>query len=287
MELKGSRTESVLRRTFVDELITVAEYRYYGEVARKSGLDQIADVFEATASNEAEHARHEFEFLGDYKDKDIVENLERAIEQEHRNATQLYVEAAKVADSEGFTDLAGFFTRQCEIEAKHEKMFAEMLRELQSGAEFNRRTVGHSRLTMAQIMLPDQANPAGFVHGGELMKLMDNAAGAVAARHCHANVVTASIEDIQFKTPVRIGSLAILRGKLVFASQTSMWVRVDVEAERLSTGERTLALSANFVMVAMGPDSKPMAVPPLMVATEKEAQDYQAAKERYELVKNR
>ncbi|HEX75868.1 MAG TPA: acyl-CoA thioesterase [Dehalococcoidia bacterium] len=168
------------------------------------------------------------------------------------------------------------------VEEKHERNYLELLETLDKGGAFEGRTVGHSAVDMAQLMLPDQANPAGFVHGGELMKFMDNAAGVVAARHSRANVVTAMVEDINFHNPVRIGDLVIVHGKITFTSRSSMEVQIEVEAEDLFAGKKLHALTAYFIMVALDAEGKPMEVPPLVVSTEEEERLFNEALARYQ-----
>ena len=280
MELKGSKTEDVLQQAFAGELRAGASYTYFASVARQAGLEQIADVFLATARNEAEHAEHDFNFLGGADD--IRANLELAINREHEEATKSYPEAAETAEQEGFTEIADFFRRMSKVEANHEKNFRELLAALDEGGDFKGRTVGHSEVWMAQVMLPDQANPAGFVHGGELMKLMDNSAGVVAARHSRTNVVTGSVEDIRFHKPVRVGSLVIIHARLVFTSRSSMTVQVEVETEDLLAGTKTPALTAHFVMVALDAEGRPAAVPPLILSTEEEEKLFNEARAIYQ-----
>jgi acyl-CoA hydrolase len=283
MELKGSKTEEVLLKAFAAEVRANARYRYFSDAAKQVSLKQIADLFAATAMNEAEHARYEFEFLGG--SGDVVENLEGAIKGEHAEATRFYREAAETAEAEGFTEIADFFKRMRKVEAKHEKNFRQILAGLEKGGEFEGRTVGHSAVEMAQVMLPNQANPAGFVHGGELMKLMDNAAGVVAARHCRTNIVTGRVEDIVFHSPVRVGSLVIVRGRLTFTSRSSMEVQVRVEMEDLRSGDRIEALTAYFVMVALDAEGRPTEVPSLILATEEEERFFNEGEARYQVRK--
>jgi acyl-CoA hydrolase len=280
MQLKDSKTEENLHKAFVRELRNNANYMYFAEAAREAGLEQIADMFLATAHNEAEHAEHEFKFLGG--PGDIEANLKLAVEREHEEATRLYPEAAKTARDEGFDEIADFFHRMGGVEAKHEKNFHELLEALGKSQEFRGRTVGHSAVEMAQLMLPHQTNPAGFVHGGELMKLMDNAAGVVAARHSRANPVTAMVEDINFHNPVRVGDLVLIHGKITFTSRSSMEVRIEVEAENLLTGKRLPALNACYVMVAVDLEGKSVEVPPLIVITEEEERLFAEALARYQ-----
>jgi len=280
MELKGSKTEEVLLKAFSAEVGVSARYRYFADVAMQAGLEQIADLFAATAMNEAEHARHEFEFLGGAGD--VVENLGRAIEGEHLEATRFYPEAAETAAAEGFTEIADFFSRMSKVEARHEANYRKLREGLEKGGEFEGRTVSHSAVEMAQVMLPNQANPAGFVHGGELMKLMDNAAGVVAARHCRTNIVTGRVDDIIFRTPVRVGSLVIVHGRLTFNSRSSMEVQVRIEMEDLLAGQKVEALTAYVVMVALDAQGRPTAVPPLIIATEEEERLFSEGEARYQ-----
>jgi acyl-CoA hydrolase len=285
MELKGSKTEEKLREAFNRELRAQAYYHYSAAAADAAGEDHIADMFSETAQNEAEHARAEFNFL--YGSADLKSSLQTAIEREHEDATKLYPEAAKVAEEEGFAEIADFFRRLSNVEARHESHFHDLLEKLNKGEEFKGRTVQYSATDMAQLMLPHQANPAGFVHGGEMMKLMDNAAGVVAARHCRANPVTAMVEDIEFLSPIRITDLVIVHGKLTFVSRASMEIQIAVDVEDLLTGKMRQALTAYFVMVAIDTTGKALEVPPLIVSTEEEEQLFNEGQARYEARKAR
>ena len=279
VELKGSKTEEMLEKAFTGELRANTNYMYFASVAREAGLEQIADMFLAVAKNEADHAKHESNFLGGAGATKA--NLELAISREQEEVIRWYPEAAAVAEKEGFAEIADFFHRMSKVEEKHEKNFIELLDTLDKGETFKGKTVGHSAVEMAQVMLPNQANPAGFVHGGELMKLMDNAAGVVAARHCRNNVVLASVENIRFHTPVRIGNLVIIRGKITFTSRSSMEVQIEVEAEDLLAGRKLHALTAYFIMVALDAKGKPTEVPPLILDTEEEEKLLNEALVRY------
>ena len=90
--------------------------------------------------------------------------------------------------------------------------------------------VSESRVFIGQVMNPDNANPAGNVHGGDIMKLIDTAGGVAATRHARAHVVTASIDRLDFHHPVYIGDLLILKSSVNFVGRTSMEVGVRVEA---------------------------------------------------------
>ncbi|OGP82198.1 MAG: hypothetical protein A2Z08_01090 [Deltaproteobacteria bacterium RBG_16_54_11] len=134
---------------------------------------------------------------------------------------------------------------------------------------------------MAQLMLPAQANPAGFVHGGELMKLMDNAAGVTAGRHSNSYVVTAQVNDIRFLQPVRVGALVLVYAKITFVGRTSMEIQIEVETEDLSNGQRTKALTSYYTMVAVDDEGQPKQVPPLIVYTEEEEKLFNEGMQRY------
>ncbi|MBM3183050.1 MAG: hypothetical protein FJZ83_03340 [Chloroflexi bacterium] len=280
MQLKGSKKRDKLKEAFDRELRAQAYYHYATEAADAAGEDHVADMFSETAQNEAEHARAEFKFL--YGSADLKSSLRTAIEREHEDATRLYPEAAKVAEEEGFAEIADFFRRLSNVEARHESHFHDLLEKLDKGEEFKGRTVQYSATDMAQLMLPHQANPAGFVHGGEMMKLMDNAAGVVAARHCRANPVTALVEGIEFLSPIRLMDLVIVHGKLTFVSHSSMEVQIMVDVEDLLTGKMRRALTAYFVMVAIDAAGKALEVPPLIVSTEEEERLFNEGQARYE-----
>jgi acyl-CoA hydrolase len=114
-------------------------------------------------------------------------------------------------------------------------------------------------------MFPQDANPVGNVHGGVIMKHIDNAAGVVAIRHARCNVVTASIDHLDFHHPVYIGNLLILRACLNMVGTTSMELGVRAEAENLQTGKIWHVASAYLTFVALDEKGQPQKVPPLIL----------------------
>lgn len=114
--------------------------------------------------------------------------------------------------------------------------------------------------TLSQQMLPSHANAAGNVHGGEIMKMMDSAAGVAAQRHCHSNVVTARVNELNFKNPVFVGDFVTCRAHVIYVGNTSMEVFVTIETENLITGRNCVALTAFFTMVALDTDGNPKPV---------------------------
>ncbi|MCL5022393.1 MAG: acyl-CoA thioesterase [Nitrospirae bacterium] len=142
--------------------------------------------------------------------------------------------------------------------------------------------VGESSVAIAQVMVPQDVNPAGNVHGGVIMKLIDTAAGVVASRHARRNVVTASIDRLDFHHPVFVGDLVLVKGSLNMVGRTSMEIGVRVEAENLLTGERRHTASAYLTLVALDEEGRPVRVPPLVVETEEEARRNREAATRRE-----
>jgi len=132
------------------------------------------------------------------------------------------------------------------------------------------KTVRESQVTMAVVMNPEDANPAGNVHGGVVMKYVDTAAGVVAIRHARRVAVTASIDRLDFHSPVFIGNLLILKAALNLVGKTSMEIGVRVEAENSLTGEVRHTASAYLTFVALDEQGAPCSVPPLICETDDE-----------------
>ena len=147
--------------------------------------------------------------------------------------------------------------------------------------------VSASRLVLAQVMTPLDANVYGNVHGGNIMRLADTAAGVVAIRHSGRNCVTASVDRFEFHAPVFIGNLVTLFASLNRVGRTSMEVGVRVEAEDLRTGRKTHTNSCYFTMVALGEDGKPIAVPGLLLETEEDRRRSSEAAARAALRRDR
>jgi len=132
------------------------------------------------------------------------------------------------------------------------------------------RRVAETRVEVAEMMLPHHANAAGNVHGGQIMKLIDEAGGVVAIRHARSNVVTASIDRLDFHAPVYVGNLLVLKASVNCVGRTSMEVGVRVEAEDLRTGEVRHTASAYLTYVSLDENGKPRSLPPLVLESEDE-----------------
>ena len=138
-------------------------------------------------------------------------------------------------------------------------------------AKASGKTVNQSAVTLSQVFMPEHAGPGGvFIHGGEIIKLMDTAAGLAALRHSKSQVVTLRVEGINFHHPIRVGNYVTTQAKLTFASTSAMEIQVTVMAEDVLREKSWMALTAFFIFVALNKDGKTTNVPPLIVSTEEE-----------------
>jgi acyl-CoA hydrolase len=142
--------------------------------------------------------------------------------------------------------------------------------------------VKDSSITIVYQMTHQDANLAGNVHGGVILKNIDNTAGIVASRHANTNAVTASIDRVDFYSPVYVGDLLRLLASVNFAGNTSMEVGVRVEAENFMTGEIRHTASAYLTFVALDADGKPTHVPQLIPETDDEKRRSMEARNRRE-----
>ena len=146
----------------------------------------------------------------------------------------------------------------------------------------NKKRPAQSVAVLSQVMTPQHASHYGNVHGGVIVKLVDEVAYVAASRHARCNVVTASIDSLDFKNPVHIGDVLTLRAQLTLVGKTSMEIEVYVETERVKTGETVPVATAYLTMVALDEKSNPTSVPQLILETEKERTKYREAQERRE-----
>lgn len=135
-------------------------------------------------------------------------------------------------------------------------------------------------LTVSHLVMPADTNPAGNVHGGVIMKHIDNTAGIVAYRHARANVVTASIDRLDFHNPAFVGELLTFKADLNYVGRTSMEIGVRVEAENLLSGEVRHIASAYLTFVSLDEGHKPTSVPPLTLVTDEQCRRHREAMER-------
>lgn len=140
-----------------------------------------------------------------------------------------------------------------------------------------------SQVQLSQQMMPSDANPLGNVHGGHIMKLIDEAGALAAMRHARRPVVTITMDSVSFLSPVRVGHLLTLRASVNWVGKTSLEVGVRVEAEDPITGEITHTNSAYAVYVALDNTGKPCSVPPLILETDADRRRWSEAEERQKI----
>lgn len=142
------------------------------------------------------------------------------------------------------------------------------------------KTVAASRINIAQLMQPEYANTLGNVHGGWIMKLVDDAGALACMRHAQRRVVTVAIDSMVFRHPIKIGDLVLLTAELTNVGKTSMEVEVQVLAENPISGQRARTNTAYAVYVALDDAGKPVPVPPLVAETEEEKRRQTEAQQR-------
>ena len=130
------------------------------------------------------------------------------------------------------------------------------------------------------LLMPHQANPYGTAFGGVIMAWIDMIASMAAQRHCSKEVVTAGIDSLSFKEPIRVGDHVVLKALVNYAGRTSMEVGVRVIREDPYTAEQIIATTAHLTFVALGEDKRPSPVPPVLPQTPDEKRRYENAKLR-------
>lgn len=139
------------------------------------------------------------------------------------------------------------------------------------------------QLSMTVLMTPDMANFSGKVHGGHILKLLDQVAYACASRYAGMYVVTLSVDRVQFRQPVRVGELVTFFASVNYTGRTSMEVGIKVVSEDIHQGIATHTNSCFFTMVAMDADGKSAEVPQLTPETDEEKQRWKSAELRKQL----
>ena len=127
-----------------------------------------------------------------------------------------------------------------------------------------------SETEMVQVVLPNDANPLGFILGGTVMHLIDIAGAIACHRHTRTLLVTAAVDDLQFLHSIKVGDLIILKARVTCVFTTSLEVQVDVSSEETLTGKRQLTSRAFLTFVAIDRDGARVKIPPLLVQTDDE-----------------
>jgi acyl-CoA hydrolase len=142
------------------------------------------------------------------------------------------------------------------------------------------KSVAASRIRLSQLMGPEHANHLGNVHGGVIMKMVDEAGALAAMRHAQALCVTVAVDSMTFMEPILVGYVVIVEAAMSYAGTTSMETRVEVTAENPLTGVKTRTNTAYVVYVALDERGRPRQVPPLIPDTPEEELFFAEGKER-------
>jgi acyl-CoA hydrolase len=143
--------------------------------------------------------------------------------------------------------------------------------------------VRDSQHETSELMMPHHANNLGHVFGGVMLSMMDKTAAVAAFRHCRMNVVTASIDRVDFREPIHVGDLVVMKASVNFVGRTSMEVGVRVEAEELLSGRRRHTNSCYLTFVAVDRNGRPIEVMPVVPETPDETRRFEAARRRREV----
>jgi acyl-CoA hydrolase len=139
------------------------------------------------------------------------------------------------------------------------------------------------KLTMSVLMTPDKANFSGKVHGGDILKYLDQVAYACASRYCGHYVVTMSVDQVVFRHAIPVGTLVTFLASVNYTGKTSMEVGIKVISEDIQKGTATYTNSCFFTMVAVDENGLPVPVPPLNPQTETEKRRFRDAQKRRQL----
>ena len=137
-----------------------------------------------------------------------------------------------------------------------------------------------SRVYLSQLMQPEHANHHGNVHGGWIMKLVDEAGALACMRHAQTRVVTVAVDSLVFREPIKIGDLVTFTAEVTYTGRTSMEAEVQVTAENPITGERTHTNTAYLVYVGLDDNNHPTTIPQLNLETDEDKARYEQAKLR-------
>lgn len=145
----------------------------------------------------------------------------------------------------------------------------------------NHKTISASQISLAQLMQPEHANNLGNVHGGWIMKLVDECGALACMRHSQHRVVTVALDGMTFRQPIKIGDLVTLNSRVTYVGKTSMEAEVLVNSENPVTGEKIYTNRATLVYVALDENGHPISVPPIFAETDEEKKLYEEAKQRH------
>lgn len=143
-----------------------------------------------------------------------------------------------------------------------------------------KKRVTDSIVVLTQFMQPEHANNLGNVHGGWVMKAIDEAGGLCAMRHARRPAVTVAVDSLRFLSPVHVGNLVTFTARLTYVGRTSMEIEVHVEAEDILTGNKTHTNDAFMVFVALDVNGRPVEVPGLLLETDDDRRRWEQGQQR-------
>ncbi|MDP2540448.1 MULTISPECIES: acyl-CoA thioesterase [Tenacibaculum] len=149
------------------------------------------------------------------------------------------------------------------------------------------RNIEDTRITISELMLPSHANFSGKIHGGYILKLMDQIAFACASKHSGTYCVTASVDTVNFINPIEVGELVTMKASINYVGKTSMVVGIRVEAQNIQTGNTKHCNSSYFTMVAKKDNGDNAKVPGIIINDDNEMRRFLEAIHRIKMKKNR
>ncbi|TPV33782.1 acyl-CoA thioesterase [Paucihalobacter ruber] len=144
------------------------------------------------------------------------------------------------------------------------------------------KSVEESKIQISELMLPSNTNFGGKIHGGYILKLMDQIAFACAAKHSGSYCVTASVDKVNFLNPIEVGELVTMKASVNYVGTSSMVIGIRVESENIKTGSKKHCNSSYFTMVAVDDNGKTIKVPGLKITTKTDAKRFIKAIKRRE-----
>lgn len=149
--------------------------------------------------------------------------------------------------------------------------------------ESHEKTVAASRVRMNELVMPNDTNPLGYLMGGRLLQWMDICSAISAQRHCNRNVVTISVDNVEFKQAIALGEVVVIEAEVARTFTSSMEIAMQVWAENMRTGERRLCTTSFYTFVSVDADNRPVPVPPVIPESDFEKERYEQAEDRREM----
>lgn len=146
-----------------------------------------------------------------------------------------------------------------------------------------KKTPSESATHMTELVLPNDTNTLNNLMGGRLMQWMDIVSAIAGQKHCNSIVVTASVDNISFRSPIQLGNVVTLRAKVTRAFNSSVEIRIDVDAENIPEGKKVASNSAYFTFVAVDKNGQPVEIPEVVPETPEEVEAYNGALRRRQL----